>query len=297
MKSGNTVVVSGANSGIGFEVARHFARNGAKVVMACRSLARGEEAQGQLHAEIPDAETVVLPLDVSELDSIGEFASRFAAEVGEFSTLINNAGVAVMPLARTSVGHEIQLATNYLGAFTLTGALLPYMRGEGRIVNVGSIAHRFGRLDMDDLNWENTPYDPWKAYARSKVALLSHTLELNRRLQANDRPIVALAAHPGVAATNIGDKSERIRAKGPIRAWYMNRMRSIIPSAERAASSVILAASAEHARGGDYFGPGGLFEIGGRPAPAKIHPAARDPELGKRLWEVSQALTGMHYLT
>jgi NAD(P)-dependent dehydrogenase (short-subunit alcohol dehydrogenase family) len=293
-----TVVTTGANSGIGFQVSLHFARQGARVVLACRSAEKAREAQRAIAAQVPSARTLHIPLDVSELGSVRAFGERFADEVGELDVLINNAGIVALPLTRTSAGHELLLATNYLGAFALTGVLLPYFKRTGaRIVNVGSIAHRFGRLNIADLNWESTAYDQWKAYANSKVALLSHTLELNRRLRASASHIVALAAHPGLANTNIKAAGEKLKPPGALRRWYQRRMERFIPTAEAGARSVILAATAAHVAGGEYFGPGGWLELGGEPKPARLHPATRDSALSQQLWNVTESMTGARYLS
>lgn len=294
-----TVVTTGANSGIGFQTALFFARRNARVVLACRSMDKALEGERRIRQEVPDAKTLVLPLDVSDLDSIRDFGQLFAKQVGELDILINNAGIVALPLSRNRAGHELLLATNYLGAFAVTGTLMPYFkRGRvARIVNVGSIAHRFGRLNIDDLNWEKTQYDQWKAYANSKVALLSHTLELDRRLRASGSPIIAVAAHPGVANTNIKQASEKLKPPGPLRRWYVKHMTKLIPSAENAARAVILAATGEHVTGGDYYGPSGFFELGGAPEKARINPIARDLDLRKRLWKLSEAMTGARYLS
>ncbi|MDD9947158.1 MAG: SDR family NAD(P)-dependent oxidoreductase [Myxococcales bacterium] len=299
MATAQIVVTTGANSGIGFEAALHFARSGARIVMACRSVDRGLAAQRQIQQSVAGADTIVLPLDVSEPASIADFLERFRDRVGELDVLINNAGVAVLPLARTTSGHEMHLATNYLGAFALTGRLLPYFRtgGRARIVNVGSIAHRFGRLNVDDLNWERTAYHEWKAYANSKLAILNHTFELDRRLKQTGSHVEALAAHPGIAKTSISDKSPTLRPKGTLRKWYTKRMEKVVPSAYRAVRSILLAATAEDASGGDYYGPGGIFELGGDPKPARLHPQVKDAELGRRLWEVSESMTGLDFLS
>ena len=295
-----TVVTTGANSGIGFETALHFARAGARVVLACRSVERAREAQELIHVAAPQAKTLVLPLDVSELESVREFGRRFAEQVGELDILINNAGIVGLPLTRTSAGHEMLLATNYLGAFALTGTLLPYFKPgrAARVVNVGSIAHRFGRLNVDDLNWETNAYDQWKAYANSKVALLNHTLELNRRLRAAASPIIALAAHPGLANTNIKRTGDSLKPPpGPIRRWYVKHMTKLIPTAEKAARSVILAATTPTDVGGEYYGPGGLFELGGTPKPARLNPLTRDTLLSQKLWKVTESMTGTRFLS
>jgi len=299
MTQKKTVVVTGANAGIGFQTALHFARAGAHVVMACRNMAKAELAQHSIRNELPEASITALPLDVSELSSIREFARLFADQVGELDVLINNAGIVALPLTRTSAGHELQFATNYLGAFALTGLLLPFFRKDrdARIVNVGSLAHRFGKLNVDDLNWQESVYDQWKAYANSKVAALSHAFELNRRLRQNGSNIIALAAHPGFANTEMSQKSETLRPKTALRIWYVKQMTKIIPSAALAARSVIRAASADGVQGGEYYGPSGLFEIGGRPGKARVNPIAAQPELAGRLWTAAEALAGVRYLS
>ncbi len=293
------VVITGANSGIGFEAALHFARSGANVVMACRSVDKAQSAQQQIQAAAPDASTSIIQLDVSDLESVQTFGRRCAEQVGELDLLINNAGIVAIPLSRNSAGHELQLATNYLGAFALTGVLLPLFRnGTGaRIVNVGSLAHRFGKLNLDDLNWEKTDYDQWKAYANSKVATLSFTLELDRRLHQNGSNIIALAAHPGFANTNIHRNSPALTRTNPVSKWFHKKMEALIPTAANAARPIILAAEDGGARGGDYYGPGGFMEIGGKPARARINPVAKDQDLGKRLWTLSESMTGVSYLS
>jgi NAD(P)-dependent dehydrogenase (short-subunit alcohol dehydrogenase family) len=293
-----TVVTTGANSGIGYQVALYFARRGDRVVMACRNLDKARDAQRRIEQEAPGANVLPMQLDVSELDSVRAFARRFAHEVGELDVLINNAGTVALPLTRNSAGHELLLATNYLGVFALTGLLLPgFKRAGARIVNVGSIAHRFGKLNLDDLNWQTTKYDEWKAYANSKLALLSYTLELDRRLKASSSHVIALAAHPGLANTNIKQAREALKPPGPIRRWYAKHMTKLIPSAENAARSVILAATSENIRGGEYFGPGGLLELGGPPRAARLNPIVRDAALSRQLWSVSESLTGASYLS
>jgi len=296
--AGRTVVITGANSGIGFEAALHFARCGARVVMACRNQDKAGDAQQRIRREVPDARTLIIQLDVSELDSVGEFVRQFSDRAGELDLLINNAGIVAIPLSRNAAGHELQLATNYLGPFALTGLLLPLFdkhRG-GRIVNVGSLAHRFGKLNVDDLNWEQSDYDQWKAYANSKLAMLSHTLELNRRLQKRGGNVIALAAHPGFANTNIHQNSPALTRTNPVSKWIHKRLEAVTPSAANAARAVILAADGAGVSGGDYYGPGGFLEIGGRPAKARLNPLARDTELGKKLWAASEAMTGITYL-
>ena len=293
-----TVVITGANSGIGFEAALHFALSGAHVVMACRNLEKAADAQSRIREQVPAAKLSIIQLDVSDLDSVREFSRQFSDSIGELDLLINNAGITGIPLRRNSAGHELQLATNYLGAFALTGLLLPFFGNirSGRIVNVGSLAHRLGTLNIDNLNWEKEQYGLWKAYANSKVAVLSFTLELNCRLQTTNGNIIALAAHPGFANTNIHEGSPALTRTNPVSKWIHSKMEALIPSAASAARPIILAADSKVVRGGDYYGPGGFLEIGGKPARAKINPIAKDTALRKRLWVVSESMTGVHYL-
>jgi NAD(P)-dependent dehydrogenase (short-subunit alcohol dehydrogenase family) len=247
---------------------------------------------------VPGAATLVLPLDVSEMESVRKFGQLFCEQIGKLDILVNNAGLMTSPLVRTSAGHELLFATNYLGAFALTGTLLPYFHEQrpGRIVYVGSLAHRFGKLNVDDLNWHRTEYDQWKAYANSKVATLSHALELSRRLGASGRNIIALAAHPGFANTEMGQKREAAIRQTALRRWYIKQMTKLVPSAELAARSVIRAAIADDVRGGEYYGPSGIFEIGGAPGMARINPIAKNAELGASLWKASESLSGVSYL-
>jgi NAD(P)-dependent dehydrogenase (short-subunit alcohol dehydrogenase family) len=298
--SGKVAVITGANGGLGFQTALALARMGTTIVLACRSVDKAGKAQSELLAEVPHAEAIVIPLDVSEPESIRAFGRQFATRVGRLDLLVNNAGVVLVPLTRNSVGHEMHLATNYLGAFALTGTLLPFFRenARGRIVNVGSLAHRFAKLDLDDLNWEKTPYNEWQAYARSKLPLLSFTMELDRRLRATGSPVIALAAHPGFANTNAGRHSAALTPRNAFGRWLSDHVvEPLIPKAPVAARSIVHAASAEGVSGGDYYGPRGLLETRGRPGRARLNPVAEDVEVGRRLWALSEEMTGVGYLS
>lgn len=293
------MVITGANAGLGFETALEFARSGASVVMACRSQQRAEQARSDLLARVPAATTTTLRLDVSEPGSIRAFVREFSDRCGQLDVLINNAGIVAVPLSRNSVGHEMQLATNYLGAFALTGLLLPLFRAEGRarVVNVGSHANRMGKLPLDDPNWERTPYHELRAYARAKLALLSFTLELERRLRRSGSHVIALGAHPGFAATDIRRHSPKLQTTSFVGRWLETVGARFTPSAAEACRSIVHAARDEGVRGGDYFGPSGLLEIRGEPGRARVNPIARDAELGRRLWSLSESLTGVRYLS
>ena len=197
--TGRSVIVTGANSGIGAAAARALASAGARVVLAVRSLDKGRAAAATMPGE-----TEVRELDLASLASVREFA---AAWDGEIDLLINNAGVMAPPLTRTADGFELQFGTNHLGHFALTNLLLEHVTG--RVVTVSSTAHRFGRIDFEDLNWERKPYNAWRAYGQSKLANLLFTAELQRRLTAAGSDVLATAAHPGYAATNLQSHSER----------------------------------------------------------------------------------------
>ena len=297
--TGAVAVVTGANAGLGYQTSLQLARWGATVVMACRNPERAERARGQLLAQAPDATILVMHLDVSEPESIAAFGRQFAQQPGTLDLLINNAGIVGIPLRRNSLGHELQLATNYLGMFALTGTLLSLFRPDvpARIVNVGSLSHRLAKLDLDNLNWETGRYGPMRAYANSKLAVLTFTMELNRRLRQAGSPIQALAAHPGFAATDIGKDNSLMNPKNPIGQWFNRKLEAKIPAAADAARPILLAACGAGVRGGDYYGPGGWLEIAGEPAKARVNPRAMDIEVGKRLWALSEALTRVSYLT
>lgn len=295
-----TIVITGANSGIGFESTRHFSKAGWRVIMACRSLNKAESAREQILAENPSARLDILALDVSNLQSIEQFAKDLANASSGIDILINNAGIVAIPFERNADGHELQLATNYLGAFALTGRLLPMFKpsGDCRIVNVGSLAHRLGKLNIEALNWDGVEYHQWKAYANSKLAMMSHTLELHRRLFRSGSHIIALGAHPGFANTNIHQNSPTLSAeKKGLRKFFSDRMQSRIPGPDQSAKPIIMAAESGDAKGGDYYGPTGFLEIAGPPGKAKINKLAKDQALAERLWAESERLTGVRFLS
>ncbi len=291
-----TAVVTGANAGLGFEISKTLLRRDYRVVMACRNAEKAAAARSRLLAMVPGADASVLPLDISVLGSVEKFSTLFAEQFGVLDLLINNAGIVAIPLTRNAAGHEMQMATNYLGNFALVGRMLPFFSAEHscRVVNVGSLAHRFGTLPLHDMNWDKDNYKPMAGYARSKVALLTFTLELNRRLAG--RNIIALAAHPGFAATEITAGNPAMQPKNAIGRWINSKIEPLIPTAADAARSILHAALAEGVRGGDYYGPGGLLEIAGFPARAKLNPKTKDTENAKRLWSISQEMTGVSYL-
>ena len=278
--SGRTVIITGANSGIGLAAAQALATAGARVVLAVRDQAKGEAAA----ATIPGT-TEVRPLDLASLDSVRAFA---AAWHGDIHLLINNAGVMIPPLSRTADGFELQFGTNHLGHFALTNLLLPQVTG--RVVTVSSDAHRGGAIDFDDLNWERKPYKAWRAYGQSKLANLLLTAELQRRLTAAGSGVLATAAHPGYAATNLQFKSERRLLD--IISMVGNRL--IAQDADGGALPTLYAAVAD-IPGDSFAGPGGFMEQRGAPKLVGRTDAAKDTDVARRLWDVSEELTGVRF--
>jgi NAD(P)-dependent dehydrogenase (short-subunit alcohol dehydrogenase family) len=281
--AGKTVIVTGANSGIGHAAAAALASAGATVVLAVRDQAKGEAAA----ATMPGT-TEVRPLDLASLDSVRAFAASWQ---GAIDMLINNAGVMIPPLSRTADGFELQFGTNHLGHFALTNLLLPHVAG--RVVTVSSDAHRGGAIDFDDLNWERRRYRPWRAYGQSKLANLLFTSELQRRLTEAGSTVKATAAHPGYAATNLQSHSG-----SRVVAFAMEQLgnRLIAQDAAGGALPTLYAAFAD-IPGGSFAGPSGPFGLGLRGAPKLVgrSAAARDEEAARRLWTVSETLTGVSF--
>jgi NAD(P)-dependent dehydrogenase (short-subunit alcohol dehydrogenase family) len=293
---GRSLVVTGGNSGLGFETARALARRGAEVVIACRDLGRAGEALAAIRAEQPQARVEAMELDLASLASVRKFAERFLAQRERLDVLVNNAGVMAIPYRRTADGFEMQLGTNHLGHFALTALLLERLlaAAAGRVVNVSSTAHRIGRMRFDDLHWERG-YRKWPAYGQSKLANLLFTYELQRRLAAQGARAIALACHPGYAATNLqyaGPRmaGSRLRERGMALA---NRLFS--QSAEMGALPTLYAATSPDVAGGDYIGPGGFAETWGYPKKVRSSARSHDREAAARLWSVSQDLTGVDW--
>jgi NAD(P)-dependent dehydrogenase (short-subunit alcohol dehydrogenase family) len=278
--TGRSVIVTGANSGIGRAAARALAGAGARVTLAVRNLEKGRAAA----ATIP-GETDVRELDLASLVSVREFAAVWE---GEIDLLINNAGVMVPPLTRTADGFELQFGTNHLGHFALTNLLLEHVTG--RVVTVSSTGHRIGRIDFDDLNWERKPYKAWRAYGQSKLANLLFTAELQRRLTAAGSGVLATAAHPGYAATNLQFHSQR-RSLDLISA-IGNRL---LAQDENGGALPTLYAAVADIPGNSFAGPGGFLEQRGAPKLVGRSAAAQDVDVARRLWDVSEELTNVRF--
>ena len=278
--TGGTVIVTGANSGIGRAAARALAAKGARVVLAVRNTDKGHAAAAQMPGT-----TEVRRLDLASLDSITEFAAGWD---GEIDLLINNAGIMIPPKSLTADGFELQFGTNHLGHFALTNLLLGHVTG--RVVTVSSSAHRFGAIDFDDLQWERRPYKAWRAYGQSKLANLLFTAELQRKLNEAGSSIKATAAHPGYAATNLQFHSEN-RAMDAFNA-IANRL---LAQDEDGGALPTLYAAVADIPGNSFAGPAGFMEVRGGAKLAKRTDAAQDMDVARRLWEVSEQLTGVRF--
>ncbi|MFT5434478.1 MAG: NAD(P)-dependent dehydrogenase (short-subunit alcohol dehydrogenase family) [Myxococcota bacterium] len=286
-QSGRTAIITGANSGIGFETARALTKAGAHVVMACRNPERGQAAVAKLVLGQPNAKIELGIVDLSDLSSIREFAAEQLAKHSRLDLLINNAGVMMTPYTKTADGFELQFGTNHLGHFALTGLLLERLQATSgsRVVNVASLAHKFGKMRFDDLQWEKR-YDRTAAYGQSKLSNLLFSSELQRRLSDSNSSVMALSAHPGWTATNLQNTVSLFKMMNPI--FAMKPMGGALPT--------LFAATSAEAEPNGYYGPSGLGEIRGAPGPAKRAKKAQDSEAARRLWDVSQELTGVHYL-
>ncbi|MCB9457329.1 MAG: SDR family NAD(P)-dependent oxidoreductase [Anaerolineaceae bacterium] len=290
------VIVTGANSGVGYEAAKELARKGAQTILACRSLDKARAALSQIQTEIPGAAAEVLPLDLTSLDSVRQFAAAFKAKYTRLDVLLNNAGIMMVPYGKTADGFERQFGTNHLGHFALTGLLLDLLLATpgARVVNVSSNAHKRGDLDFDNLMFEGgAGYDPTRAYGRSKLANLLFTYELQRRLTAAASSTLAVAAHPGVSRTNLTHYLTE-------RSWLIKLGTAVfirtLQSAAMGALPLLRAAVDPQVIGGQYYGPKGPGETRGYPVVVQSTRASHDEEAARRLWQVSAELTGVHYL-
>ncbi|HEY3468299.1 MAG TPA: oxidoreductase [Amycolatopsis sp.] len=295
-QSGRTVVVTGANSGLGLRTAEVLAAKGARVFLACRSAERGAKALDIVKTAAAGAEPELVPLDLSELASVRAAAASVRERTGDaLDVLVNNAGVMATARGRTADGFELQFGTNYLGHAALTWLLMPALRG--RVVTLSSLAAVGARIHLDDPNGEHRRYHAAAAYGQSKLANQVFTLELDRRLRASGGDVISVAAHPGYTATGLGS--------GMARSYSNTLVRSAIAGAHRIGEALfaqnvrqgalpqLYAATADGVEGGDYFAPGGLGNLRGRPVKVPPLAAARSESLGSALWDVTAKLTGV----
>ena len=286
-QTGRTFLVTGANTGIGYEAARVLAAHGARVLFGCRDETRARAAMTAIAGETPDADLDFVALDQADLASVRAAAERVAAEP-RLDVLVNNAGIMHVPKGQTRDGFERHFGVNHLGTFALTALLLEKLaeQPDSRVVTTSSVAHLFSRMDFDDLNAERR-YQRDARYGQSKLANLLFVFELDRRLRAASSPTISVGCHPGIAAT------ELTRHFG---GWY----RPFAPLVSRVfndqaegAWPTLMAATAPDLKGGDYVGPTRRFETAGPAGPAFANSISQDPETGRRLWEVSIEMTGV----
>lgn len=289
-QSGRVFFVTGANSGLGYQTAKLLAGRGARVLLGCRSVEKAEAAIADIHAVYPEADMRFIPLDLGDLKSV-RIAAKLVAKEPRLDVLVNNAGIMMPPREETADGFESQFGVNHLGTFALTGLLLEKL-AEGqapRVVITASMAHRNGRIDFDDINAEES-YSRWGRYAMSKLANLLHMYELDRRLRAADSPIMAVACHPGVADTELAKNFPGFMVSlfKPVSSLFMN-------SAAQGAWTTLAAAAGNDVEGGEYFGPGRNGEWTGPAREVQPRPKAKRIEPAKRLWDISEEMTGVKY--
>ena len=295
-QEGRTALVTGANSGLGFQISRALALKGARVIMACRNEGKGKEARRRILAMNPPLEPELGILDLASLGSVKRFSRDLLDKGLVPHVLVNNAGTMAIPLARTREGFEMQFGVSHLGHFALTARLWPGIRerDEARIVQVSSLMHRQGKIRFEDPGWERV-YHRWKAYGMAKLAGLLFIKELDRRMSECGLPVMALAAHPGYAATSLQENSMKL-AGARVRAGlfrFANRIAA--QPAWKGALPVLYAATASGIRPGGYFGPGGPLRLHGWPGEETPHPERVNAEDARRLWELSEELTGCSF--
>ncbi|MCP4186585.1 MAG: SDR family NAD(P)-dependent oxidoreductase [Gammaproteobacteria bacterium] len=283
--SGKVAIVTGANTGLGFETALALYRKGAKVIVACRSEAKGLEAIAKIYSTGDGGKLAYGHLDLSSLSSVKEFTTKIIADEPRLDLLINNAGVMIPPPSKTVDGFEIQMGVNFVGHFALTGHLFALLEGskDSRVVTLSSIAHRGATIDFDNFKLE-TPYDPWREYGQSKLADLIFMLELHKRLRAKDCQLASLAAHPGFSKTDLQKNMDR------------EMLNSIeLMTAKEGAQPTLVASLSQNAKSGQYWGPDGPNETCGNPALAQIDSAALDETVNAKLWDWAEQATGISF--
>lgn len=301
---GRRILITGANSGIGYPAARELARAGAHVLLGSRDMRRGEKAVARLRSEVPGASVELSVFDLASLASVREFAARELDRGLPLDAFIGNAGVMAPPRRlETKDGFELQFGTNVLGHFALTGLLFPAIERAvagstevaPRVVLLASIAHKRGQLDFDDLQSVRR-YSPMKAYQQTKLADLMLTFELDRRLRAKGSPIQSIAAHPGVANTNLFMAGDFHPLEKTMRRLAGHAIGALLNTALDGALPTIYAAAAKEAKAGGYYGPQGFLEMrGGDVGEAQVAGQARDAEAAARLWQVCEELTGVRF--
>ncbi len=291
--TGKTVVVTGANSGLGLETTRLLAGRGAHVIMACRTTAKAEAALREVQDQLPRASLEFVRLDLSELASVRAFGEAVSGAHGKLDALINNAGVMAIPRRETADGFEMQLGTNHLGHFALTAVLMPLLMKTpaARVVTVSSLMHRVGSMRFDDLHGRRS-YDKWRAYNQSKLANLLFCYELDRRLRVADADVCSVAAHPGYSATNLQGVGPQLSGSKLAERFYAFTNKVAAQPAHMGAMPSVFAAVGEPVSGGGFYGPEGLGQVRGYPVRVESSRASHDEVAAQRLWMMSAEATG-----
>ncbi len=293
--TGKIIIITGGNSGLGYESAKALAGKGAEIIIACRSVEKGELAIKKIKKESPSSKVHTLELDLADLSSVKKFVTEFQNKYSRLDVLLNNAGIMTTPYGHTKDGFESQLGTNHLGHFALTGLLLPIITStsNSRVVNVSSMAHRGAKMDFENLQFENGhDYTPLKSYSRSKLANLLFTYELQRRFKTNNINSIALAAHPGVANTNLGHYIEHKFLYKIIRPVAD----LVIQTPELGAFPQIRASADLNVKGGEFYGPERIFQMLGYPVLVKSSENSHNIKDAEKLWDESEKLTGVKFI-
>lgn len=286
-QKGKIVIVTGSSSGIGLQTAGVLASKNASVILAVRNLSKGTKAINEIKQKYANTNVTLMELDLANLDSIKNFAKVFKEQYSQLNLLINNAGVMIPPYSKTKDGFELQFGTNHLGHFALTGLLFNIIKStkNSRIINVSSNAHKFGKINFDDLNWEKRTYKAWNAYGDSKIANLLFTYELHKRLKEENSTTIVAAAHPGWTATDLQRYSGIFE--------FMNGL--FAQKIEMGALPTLYAATSENVHSGEYFGPSDWMGWRGYPKKVESNELSHNNEIAAKLWEVSEKLTGITY--
>tara|TARA_R110002072_G_scaffold214404_2_gene371578 strand:- start:33596 stop:34516 length:921 start_codon:yes stop_codon:yes gene_type:complete len=290
-QKGKIAIVTGANSGLGYETALALARKEATVILASRDLNKAKDALNKILIEVPKADLEIILIDLNSLQSVEEFAAEFSKKYDRLDLLIENAGIMMPPLTTTKDGFESQFGVNYLAHFHLTNLLFPLLKitPNARVVTLSSLAHKTGKISFDNLNAEKG-YDKWSVYAQSKLACMIFAYELQRRLDSAGINAMALSAHPGFSATNLGAFLPSIASS------LFSPLASLIgQNSKHGALPTLRAALDPAAKGGEYYGPSGFREVKG--APVKVRSSSKSHDLGvaTKLWSVSEELTGKKF--
>jgi len=290
-KRGRIAIVTGANTGLGFETALAFARKEIEVVLACRDPKKAETAMQRIKEDVPNAQLDFIPIDLMDLASVRNFAGAFHTKYNRLDLLINNAGIMIPPFQKTKDGFESQMGVNYFSHFLLTGLLIDVLNAtpNSRVVTLSSKAHETGVIDFDNLHAEKS-YSKFTAYAQSKLSCLLFTQEFDRRLKTSNKSTISVGAHPGISRTDLGRHIPKL-------AYYllMPIFMLMTHKSSKGALPTIMAALDEDVQGGDYFGPIGFREMKGPPGKVKAKPRTYDTEVSSKLWHVSEGLTGIEF--